>query len=184
MLHVDFETYCDIDVRDVGAHAYARHPSCEMLMMAWAYDDDEPELWEPDGSWDYSSLPVHLLEHTTGGGPVCAHNAEFEMQIFWHVLGIQLQLKQLRDTAALALINGYPKSLAGVGAALGLPQDQQKDKRGGVLIRRFCAPRKPTKNNLLTRNYKDDFPDEWEEFRSYCLQDVRSEQEIWRRLSR
>ena len=183
MLHVDFESYCDINVRDVGAHVYARHRSCEVLMMGWAYDNDQPELWVPDGPWDYDSIPQHIVDHLIDGGLFCAHNAEFEHQIFQYVLDINIPLKQVRDTAALALINGYPKSLAGAGAAIGLPVDKQKDKRGGLLIRKFCTPRKPTKNNPLTRNYRDDFPEEWLEFCDYCRQDVVAEQEIWRRLN-
>ena len=31
----DFETYCELDVRKVGAFCYAQHPSCEVLMLAW-----------------------------------------------------------------------------------------------------------------------------------------------------
>jgi DNA polymerase len=151
-------------------------------MMSWAYDDDKPELWEPDGPWDYDSLPTHIVTDITKGIEVCSHNIEFEMQVFWHVLGIQLGYGQVRDTVALALINGYPKSLAGVGAALGL--DVQKDKRGQLLIRKFCGPRKPTKNNPLTRNYKDSFPTDWQDFKQYCLTDAVVEQSVWKRLSK
>lgn len=180
LLHLDFETYCDIDVREVGAQTYARHRSNEVLMMSWAFDDNDPQLWVPDGPWDYDSIPRSVKYHLKHGLPICAHNVEFEFNILWHVLGYKLPFESLHDTAALALIHGYPKSLAGVGAALELPV--QKDKRGSLLIRKFCAPRKPTKTRTSTRNYPEDFPEDWEDFCNYCITDTVVEQEIWRRL--
>lgn len=183
MLHVDFETFCHLDVREVGAQAYARHKSCEVLMMAWAFGDDKPALWVPEGPWEYDGIPEKVLYYIRSGGPVCAHNVEFEWNVFLHVLDIEIALVDLRDTAALALVNGYPKSLAGAASAIGLPQDQQKDKRGKALIRKFCAPRKPTKSRPVPRNDPSEFPEEWLEFQDYCKQDVVVEQAIWNALA-
>ena len=180
LLHVDFETYCDIDVREVGAQAYARHKSCQVLMMAWAWDDEEPQLWVPDGPWDYESFPEDVWTFLCNSGNLVAHNVEFEYNIFWHVLDLELRLSQLHDTAALALINAYPKSLAGAASAIGL--ELQKDKRGQYLIRKFCTPRKPTKTRPWPRNYPEEFPEDWQDFQAYCLQDVRVEQQIWHRF--
>lgn len=180
MLHLDFETYCDLDVRDVGAAAYARHPSCEVLMAGWAINDDPVKLWVPDGAWDYDSMPKRLAR-ALRDDLVCAHNAEFEWNILEHVLGIHVKFNRLRDTATLALINGYPKSLAGVGAALALAE--QKDKRGKLLINKFCGPRKPTKANPRTRLYPSDAPDDWEDFCNYCVLDVVVEREVWNALA-
>jgi len=180
MLHIDFETYCALDVREVGAHAYARHRSCEVLMMSWAFDTDEPSLWLPDGPWNYDSMGRELYR-ALRRGVICAHNVEFELNVLRHVLDIEPKLKNLRDTAALALVHGYPKSLAGAAAALKLLY--QKDKRGTYLIRKFCAPRKPTKTRPSPRNWPHEFPTDWEDFKSYCLQDTKVEQAIWQQLS-
>jgi len=180
MLHIDFETYCDIDVREVGAQAYARHRSCEVLMMSWAYDNDEPELWLPEGPWDYDCLPNHLHD-SLARGPICAHNIEFELNILRHVLGIHPKLRNMHDTAALALVNGLPKSLAGAGAALDLPV--QKDTRGGFLIRKFCTPRKPTQSRPSKRNWPWEFPTDWLDFQNYCKTDTATEQGIWHELA-
>lgn len=175
MLHLDFETFCHIDVREVGAAAYSRHPSCEVLMMSWAFDDDSVQLWEPDGPWDYDSMPREVYNYLVGAvGPVCAHNVEFELNIFRHVLGIELPLRTLRDTSALALVNGYPKSLAGAGAALGLPV--QKDTRGSALIKKFCQL------NRGKRTYSFNAKEDWAVFGSYCVNDTVVEREIWRTL--
>ena len=175
MIHLDFETFCDLDVREVGAEAYARHPSCEVLMMSYAIDQGPVQLWLPDGPWDYDSFPLRL------NAAVCAHNVAFEWNILHHVLGITLPFEQLRDTSALALVYGYPKSLEGVGSALRLPI--QKDKRGKTLIRKFCVPRKPTKNRPGTRNWPHEFPDEWEEFKGYCRTDTEVERMVWDALA-
>ena len=170
MVHLDFETFCHIDVREVGAEAYARHPSCEVLMAAWAIDEGPVKIWCPDGPWEYDEIPIDLTHEI-----MCAHNVAFEWNIFRHVLGIKLPLRNLRDTSALALINGYPKSLAGVGAALGLPI--QKDTRGGALIRKFCQL------NRGKRTYPWNAPEDWQTFKDYCIQDVVVEREVWHVLA-
>jgi hypothetical protein len=42
-LHLDFETRSRLDIKKVGLDRYAK--SAEVLMLAWAVDDGEPELW-------------------------------------------------------------------------------------------------------------------------------------------
>lgn len=181
MLHCDFETYCDVDVREVGAQRYARHPSCEVLMMSWCFDDEPVQLWLPDGPWDYGSIPKPVKYWLRAGRQFVAHNVEFELNIFRHVLGIDIQFEQCCDTAVLALMNGYPKSLAGAGAAMRL--SVQKDKRGTLLIRKFCAPRKPTKANPKTRLYPEEALEDWEDFKGYCITDTETERAIWNALA-
>ena len=39
VLHLDLETYSEVDLKKVGVDVYARHPSTEVLMTAWAVDD-------------------------------------------------------------------------------------------------------------------------------------------------
>ena len=75
-----------------------------------------------------------------------------------------------------------PRSLDGVGAALGLAV--QKDKRGVALIRKFSIPRKPRADEPpgLYWNEPEDFPEEFAEFRAYCRQDVATEAEAARRI--
>lgn len=45
---VDFETFSEVPLPDVGADAYARHRSTDLLCMAWAIGDEEPQLWLPE----------------------------------------------------------------------------------------------------------------------------------------
>lgn len=180
-LHVDFETYSELDVTQVGSQAYARHPSTEVLMMSWSFGGDV-SLWVPDGPWDYDSIPTTVVQHIAQGCAVCAHNIEFELNIFVHVLGIPITFAQCRDTAVMALIRGYPMSLDGAAVAVNL--ETRKDSRGKALIRKFCAPRKPTKANPATRIHRWDEPEEWDEFCAYCVQDNVVEQGLWMKLGR
>jgi DNA polymerase len=182
MLHIDFETFSELDVRNVGAYVYAEHPSTEVLMMSWAFGDEPVQLWTPDGPWDYDSMPRRVRRHLARGGAFCAHNVEFERQIFRDVLGIPIKIEQCRDTQTLSLTHGFPMSLDRASRAVGL--EAKKDSRGTRLITKFCASRKPTKNNPATRWYPHDAPTDWEDFCGYCIQDTVVERAIWNHFTR
>ena len=80
---------------------------------------------------------------------------------------------------------GYPAGLDAAGKALGLPQDKQKLSTGKALIKYFCVPCAPTKTNGgRTRNLPHHDADKWKLFKEYNAQDVVTEMEIERRLSR
>ena len=44
ILSIDLETYCDLDIKDVGAYKYCRHPSFEILLFAYAFNDEPVEI--------------------------------------------------------------------------------------------------------------------------------------------
>ncbi len=46
-LHRDFETRSPVDLRKVGAHVYAGHPSTQIICVAYAVDDGPVQLWRP-----------------------------------------------------------------------------------------------------------------------------------------
>jgi DNA polymerase len=146
-------------------------------MLAYAWGDGPIALWTPHTA---PALPRKVLAHIQAGKPIASHNVEFEANIFRHVLGVDTDWPQWRDTAVMALIHGYPKSLDGAAKAVRL--NTQKDKRGQALIRKFSAPRKPTKNNPSTRILPEDAPEDWQDFCNYCIQDVEVERELFERL--
>jgi len=169
-ISLDFETYSECDIRSAGAYAYADHPTTEVLCMAWAVDDDEPELWTPD-----QPPPRRLIELIHGeDATVWAWNSFFEMCIWNLVLRWQsIPINQWRDTAALAASQAYPRALGKCGEALGLKGDSAKDKRGKLLIQRCCKP---------YRGERVIDPSLYRELYDYCLQDVVAEREIRKRL--
>ena len=157
---LDFETssYCDLPRH--GAYTYARHPSTQVLCMAWALDDGEVELWTPD-----QPFPQAVRDAIQNLDTIRAHNAAFERLIFWYVLCPDFDvpeptLEQFYCTAAQARANCAPGSLEDVGRFAGAAM--KKDHRGAALVRKCCVP--PFKHT------EQDLADLFE----YCRQDVRA----------
>lgn len=178
--HLDFETYCELDVRQVGSYRYASHPSCEVLILCYKLPYKRKQWWIP--SRDGFSLPDDLYEYAANAdaGTFTAHNAEFEMCVWRHVLqrvhgAPPVALRRWRCTAARAAAAGMPRALGNLGPALRL--HTRKDPEGTRLINIFCKPRKPTKHIPATRIYPDDKPEEFEKFVAYCGTDVDTEEE-------
>jgi DNA polymerase len=169
-ISMDFETYSECDIRKSGAYGYADHPTTEVLCLAWAVNDDAPELWTPD-----QPPPQRLLALIqAGGAKVWAWNSFFEMCIWNLVLKWQeIPIEQWADTAALAAAQAYPRALGKCGEALGLDEDAAKSKRGKILIQRCCKPYrgKRVRDKAL-----------YQELYDYCLQDVVAEREIRNKL--
>lgn len=67
-LYLDFETYCDLDLKAVGAYRYVK--DCEPLLVSWAVDN-EPAVTR-DLTREGGRLPP-LSESVT----LVAHNAAF-----------------------------------------------------------------------------------------------------------
>lgn len=179
-LHFDFETYSEADIKKVGSDVYAQDPSTEVLMCAYAFDDDDVQLWVPAKG---EPLPQELLRAWLDTGTVkFAWNKPFEWSILKHVLGIEIPHNQWRDPMILAMTCSFPGSLDSVGEILGIDEDKRKLSRGKALIRKFCVPRKPTKANPSLRLDHISNPAEWEEFEGYCRNDVVAERTIWEKL--
>lgn len=179
-LHHDFETYCDVSVTDVGSDVYARHPSTEVLMCAYAANDEEIIQWLPA---EGEPMPSDLEEMMLDPNAVkFAWNKPFEWAIWQHVLKLYIPHDQWRDPMVMAFSCSLPGSLDKAGKVVELPEDQAKMKRGKTLIRKFCSPRKPTKHNPSTRLMPWDAPADWEEFKLYNRTDVAAERGIYKRL--
>lgn len=201
VLHIDIETYCDLDLKKVGVHRYVDDPSFEILLIAYGYESDfEIEevpvkvIQEVDRSDSWHQLMDALLNPEV---VKVAHNANFEMTCFEKYLhsesGVGSSCLKFADrhinpkewicTANLATIHGYPRSLDHLGKALGLPEDAQKNKVGKSLIQYFCKPCRPTeKNGGRTRNRSWHDLAKWNLFVEYCGQDVVAERECFNQL--
>jgi DNA polymerase bacteriophage-type len=176
-LHLDFETYCELDVRQVGAHRYSEHPSCEVLILCYRLPGKRNRFWLPHR--DGPELPADLVAYVEADeGTLTAHNAQFEACVWQNVLvarhdAPKVAPRRWRCTAARAAAAGMPRALANLGPALRLRVT--KDREGTRLINIFCKPRKPTKNIPATRIYPDDKPEEFQAFVNYCGTDVDTE---------
>lgn len=187
-LNIDIETYSDVDIRETGAYAYAQAPEFEILLIGYRINTGPAEVIDCHGVKD---LPDFLIElYPEFWEPYCdssviktAYNANFERTCLAQGLKRPASPKEWRCTAVHASMLGLPGNLAGVGEALGLPQDKQKDAEGKKLITYFCKPCKPTKvNKGRTRNLPEHAPEKWAQFIEYNRQDVVAESAIREKL--
>lgn len=179
-LSIDIETKSSVDIGKAGAYKYAQSEDFEVLLFAYAWDDEEVEII--DLAWG-EQIPFTVMEALHDPDVVKhAYNAAFE----WWCLnraGYETPIGQWRCTMVHGLYCGYTAGLEATGKAIGLPSDKQKLSIGKALIRYFCTPCKPTKTNgFRTWNLPKHAPDKWELFKDYCRQDVVTEREIYRRL--
>ncbi|HHB13206.1 MAG TPA: hypothetical protein ENK62_08410 [Chromatiales bacterium] len=178
-LSLDFETYCDLDIGDVGLDNYVRHPSFEVLLCAWAVDDQSVHLWSPaEGEPMPEPLRILLFDSSV---LLRAFNAPFEQETLRHGLRIDTVDTRWRCTMVEAYAASFTGGLEEVGAQIGLPQDKRKIAEGRRLIHRFCKP--APRNHKARRYTHETHPEEWARFREYCRQDVVAEREIARRLA-
>lgn len=193
ILSIDVETYCDLDIKDVGAYKYCRHPSFEILLFAYAFNDEPVEIV------DFTAADSLLTKDITGWGLLpdrvvdalddknvlkSAFNANFERNAV-SAYGFDNLPEEWDCTMIKAMRLGLPSSLDMVGKALHFPEDKQKMKEGKALIQYFCKPCKPTKTNGgRTRNLPEHAPEKWEIFKEYCKQDVEVERDIRNKLSK
>lgn len=176
--HLDFETYSELDVRKVGAHRYARHPSTEVLICCWMLPGmEEPATWLPRTE----PMPERLKTYVKRGGKIGAHNAAFERAVWKYALTRQhpdtppVKDSQWVCTAAKAAASGLPRSLDKALAALN--RTVRKDAGGTELIKIFSKPRKPTKADARTRILPEQDA-RFQKFIAYCKQDVYSEADL------
>lgn len=179
-LSIDIETKSSVDIGKAGLYRYAQSDDFEILLLAYRHGNEDVQIIDlaqgekiPDKIVEDLSNP-EIVKH--------AYNAAFE----WYCLnkaGYKTPLCQWKCTMIHGLYCGYTAGLDATGKAIGLPQDKRKLATGKALIRYFCAPCKPTKNNgHRTWNFPKHAPEKWELFKEYCKQDVVTESAILRRL--
>ncbi len=180
-LHIDLETYSDIDITKAGLYKYVQSPAFEILLFAYSYD------YEPVRIIDLAAgekIPLQIIQDL--GNPdvkKMAHNAAFEINCLGRFY--RTEIWQWRCTMIHAYYCGFPGQLGQLGKALGLPENKQKMAVGRQLIRYFCVPCTPTKTNYgRTRNYWHHDRKKWDLFKNYCIRDVDTEMEIDRILER
>ncbi len=177
-LEIDFESRSDQPLRgaaSVGVHNYMASPLTAPLMASYKINNGPLKRWRPP-----APCPPDIVAHVTAGGMVSAQNNAFERLLWQMILTPRygwpaLDVAQCRCTAATAAAMSLPRDLEGIGAALNLPV--QKDKEGKRLIQKFSIPRRVRKDEPdgIYFNEPEDFPEEFERFHDYCDVDVETE---------
>lgn len=181
ILSLDFETYSETDIVKCGSYKYMEDPAFEILLMAYAYDDEEVTVIDLTAG---ESIPKNVMSDLADPAVLkTAWNAVFEREAIRRQFGLYMPPEQWEDTMVLAAQCGLPMSLKGASEALGLSEDEAKMKEGKALIKYFCQPCKPTKvNGGRTRNLPEHAPEKWVTFKQYNGMDVVAERAIRKRL--
>ena len=178
VLSIDLETYSDVDLSTCGVYRYVEG-DFHILLFAYAFDDDPVQIIDMASG---EELPQEIVDAIVDDGVVkAAWNAQFERTCLSQFFGTRLSPDSWQCSMVWAASLSLPLALK--NAAQVLKTGEQKDKAGEELIRFFSVPCKPTKTNGgRTRNLPEHAPEKWRQFKEYCLQDVRTERDIRKKL--
>jgi DNA polymerase bacteriophage-type len=188
ILWLDFETKSRLTIKVNGLDRYSTDPSTAALMLAWAVDDGEVNLWLPHLE---PKMPLELQVILADPDVlVGAWNYNFERRIMKEKYAIDIPIHRWIDPSVLAGYMALPIALKKCGRALEI----EEAKIETVEVSTFSRPSKMTKKMLKAgvtpEFYNEDgdpmyfknwetHPEKWAEFCEYCKQDVRAEREIY-----
>lgn len=178
---LDFETFSKAPIGSVGAFEYSKHPSTEILCVAYRVGEfekihlAETQYWTPKPDrGNFGDLLAALRDPSIR---LIAHNSFFEFCIVRNVLGPKymaskpelqtIPLVRWACTAALARSRGLPGNLEDACKLLGT--EFQKDKEGHRLMLKLSKPRKATKHDSSERH---ELAPDLARLVSYCKTDV------------
>ena len=178
MLSIDLETFSDIDLSSCGVYRYVEG-DFHILLFAYAFDDEDVRVVDMACG---EELPQEVRDAIFDKTVIkAAWNAQFERTCLSRYFGTQLSPDSWQCSMVWAASLSLPLKLK--TAAEVLKTGEQKDDAGERLIKYFSVPCKPTKTNGgRTRNLPEHAPEDWALFKSYCMQDVRTERDIRHKL--
>lgn len=185
-LFLDFETFSEADLKKVGSYAYAEHPTTEVLICTYAFNDQPVQVWDcTDGSdmpGDLYRALRRLVKPNSRVKMVWHNGSMFDRLVMKHCWGFDIPVSNTIDTMIWAFRHALPGSLDALCEVLGVSADNAKDKRGKALIQRFS---KPTPKNYKIRRYTaETHPDEWALFIKYAVSDITAMREVFHKLPR
>ena len=186
-LFIDHESFSAADLKKCGAYAYAEHPTTEIMLTTYAFDDGPVYCYD---ATDGGPMPRDLRRalrmfakgYTGDDGPrmVGANYLMFDRLLLRECWGYDITPRNIIDTMVLAFRHALPGSLAAQCEVLGVSEDLAKDKAGKALIQRFC---KPTPKNYKVRRYdRATHPQEWRQFVAYAKSDITAMREVFHRI--
>ena len=172
-LNIDIETKSGNEIK-YGVRKYVDSFDFEILLFAYSIDGGEVEVVDFTKGID---VPLEVNLALTDPKVIkTAFNASFERTCISRAMGGRpLPAEQWRDTMIWGMELGLPASLEQMAKYLKVPQ--QKDTEGKRLIRKYCIPKK---DGSFCEEYDSD---DWQLFKSYVAQDVRTEMSIAEELA-
>lgn len=163
-LHLDIETYSTVDLKKNTVYRYVEGEHWMILICSWCIG--QGEIHTAYGHEEISGIPG-LFDPTV---KKIAHNSDFERINFSALKGLPvgtyIDPEEYIDTAVLASLWGYPRSLKGFCKVVG---GEAKDEAGGRLINMFSVP-----NRKGGRTLPEERPADWDAYVEYNRQDVIS----------
>lgn len=181
-LFLDTETFSAVDLKKVGAYAYAEHPTTEIMICTYAIDEGRVQTWDCTES---PTMPRELRKalrrvSRKKAKIVMANGLLFDRLVIREKWGIDLPVCQIEDTMIMAFRHALPGSLDMQCQVLGVDAEHAKDKAGKALIKRFC---KPTPKTYKIRRYtRETHPEEWAKFLRYAALDIIAMREVYWRI--
>lgn len=181
-LFLDTETFSGVDLKKVGAYAYAEHPTTEIMICTYAIDEGRVQTWDCTES---PKMPRELRKalrqvSRKKAKIVMANGLLFDRLVIREKWGIDLPVSQIEDTMIMAFRHALPGSLDMQCQVLGVDAEHAKDKAGKALIKRFC---KPTPKTYKIRRYtRETHPEEWAKFLRYAALDIIAMREVYWRI--
>jgi DNA polymerase len=160
LLYIDFEARSEVSIVDVGAFAYAEHPSTEALCAAWAIGDGEIHLWKMG-----DSIPYQWQISAAAGVPWVAHNHDTERELLRTKFGITID--NWIDPANIGSAAGLPRALDELSAAMHGPETGNSGP-----MKMLSRPRRASKDNSEKFWSPETRPDLFEQMYEYCKLDV------------
>jgi DNA polymerase len=173
-LYFDTESFSEEPINS-GTQKYAEHPSTEVMLATWAWDDGPVEIAE----WPSADLIQALVDEAD---TIVIQNSYFDRTVCREVLGVVIPVEKIEDTMVQALAHSLPGGLGPLCDVLGVGADEAKDKAGKQLIHLFCKPR--PKNSRVRRATPTTHPVEWGRFRDYAMSDIPSMRAVHKKLPR
>lgn len=163
-LHLDIETYSTVDLKKNTVYRYVEDEDWMILICSWCIG--QGEIHTAYGHEEISGIPG-LFDPAV---KKIAHNSDFERINFSALKGLPvgtyIDPEEYIDTAVLASLWGYPRSLKGFCKVVG---GEAKDEAGGRLINMFSVP-----NRKGGRTLPEERPADWDAYVEYNRQDVVS----------
>lgn len=178
-VYLDFETFSEADITEVGAWKYSQHPSLDLLCLAYKTPGGPVHQYRP---YEGDDLPYALFDFIEDGYFIEAWNVAFEYSVWVNHCAPKLGWPEIPtiswfDTAAKAAAHALPLALGNCCKVLGLNEDEAKLNSGKDLLRLFSQPQKNGKRILPSQSREQAF-----RLYDYNGRDIIAEEAIDNRL--
>lgn len=168
ILAIDIETRSRVDLTKCGVYAYTESKDFEILLIAYAFDDEEVSVIDIKCG---DEIPSRVRDAILNPQITkSAFNANFERICLSKYLNTYLKPESFECSQVKALSLGLMAGLDNVAKVLNL--DIRKDKEGKSLIKYFQV-----------NNPEDDL-EKYNSFKNYCKLDCEIERQIRKKLDK